>query len=230
MTNLSVYIAFMAGILSFFSPCVLPLVPSYVLYITGITLKDFSAKGKRTKIAIHSLLFILGFSSIFISLGATASLLGQLLSQYQEIIRIAGGLVVIVFGLYIMGVLKVPFLDLERRMNLKAKPAGYLGSFLIGITFAVAWVPCVGPILGAILVLASASETLASGVILLAFYSLGLAIPFLITSLLLNFVLGYLKRVEKYMGAIKIVSGLLLVLIGLLLLLNYFQTLVTFLV
>ena len=136
----------------------------------------------------------------------------------------------IVFGLYIMGVLKVPFLDLERRMNLKAKPAGYLGSFLIGITFAVAWVPCVGPILGAILVLASASETLASGVILLAFYSLGLAIPFLITSLLLNFVLGYLKRVEKYMGAIKIVSGLLLVLIGLLLLLNYFQTLVTFLV
>lgn len=230
MTSLSIYIAFTAGLLSFFSPCVFPLVPSYILYIAGITLKDFSARENRAKIFIHSLLFVLGFSVIFISLGATASLLGQLLSQYKETIRIAGGVIVILFGLYIMGVFRLQFLDLERRFSLKTKPAGYLGSFLIGVTFAAAWVPCVGPILGAILVLAGTAESLGSGIMHLIFYSLGLALPFFSTALLLNYALTYFKKIERYLGAVSFISGIFLVMVGILVLTDNFQSITNYLV
>ena len=228
MTNLSIFAAFIAGVLSFFSPCVLPLIPSYILYITGITLKDYSAAEGRIKAIIHSLFFIFGFSVVFVVLGATASLIGQALFQYKDLMRIFGGIIVILFGLYIMGILKLRFLDLERRLNLKSKPMGYLGSFLVGITFATAWVPCVGPILGGILVLASTAETISFGVILLSFYSLGLGVPFLLAALFLNFIVIHLNKVERFMSAIRMLSGALLIIIGVLLLTNYFQAIVNY--
>ncbi len=234
MINLSIYIAFIAGVLTFFSPCVLPILPSYILYITGVTFKDYSESTKQIEIRkltiINSLLFILGFSFVFISLGAMASLLGKLLFQYRDAVRIIGGAIIIILGLYIMGIFKLPFLSLERRFHLKSKPTGYLGSVVLGATFAAAWTSCAGPILGSILILASAAETLGYGILLLIFYSLGLAIPFFITSLGVNSALVYFKRIEKYMGSVSIASGVFLILVGLLLLTNYFQFVMDYLI
>jgi len=233
MIKPSIYIAFTAGVLSFFSPCVFPLIPSYIIYITGITLKDFSESGDRGRVrketVVNSLLFIFGFSLVFVSLGAAASLIGQLLFQYRDVIRIVGGVIIIIFGLYITGAFRLSFLDLERRFHLKVKPAGYFGSFLVGITFAAAWIPCIGPILGSILILAGTTRTLHSGISLLIFYSLGLGLPFFITSLVLNSALVYFKRIEKYMGLIAKISGIFLALIGILLLTNHFQSIITYL-
>ncbi len=234
MTNASISIAFIAGILSFISPCVLPLIPSYISYITGITLKDFSKNEDRAKIRkitiINSLLFILGFSLVFIAMGAAASLLGQFIFQYKNMIRIVGGIIIILLGLYIMGVFKLRFLDVERRFNIKTKPAGYLGSLLVGFAFAAAWIPCVGPILGSILLLAGTTETLGAGMVLLTSYSLGLGIPFFITSLAVNSALVYFRKIEKYMRLVTTISGVFLVLVGILILTNYFQSITTYLI
>ena len=233
MTNISIFVAFIAGFLSFFSPCVLPLVPSYILYVSGISLKDISEGGdKRSEtkaIIINSLLFIFGFSLIFILFGAAASLVGRVLYAYKDVIRIVGGALIIFFGFYIIGVFKFRLLDLEKRLSLKTKPSGYLGSIIIGITFAAAWTPCAGPIIGSILVLAGTQETLSSGVMLLIAYSFGLAIPFFVTSLAFNSALIYFKRINKYLGIIEKVSGFLLIVVGGLLLTNYFESIITYL-
>lgn len=229
MNNLSIFIAFISGLLSFLSPCVLPLIPSYIIYLAGISLKELEGGEKRVHVIINSLFFIAGFSLIFILLGATASLLGQLLYQFRGIIRIAGGIVVAAFGFYIMGILKLPFLELERRFHFKTKPAGYLGSFLVGVAFAAAWTPCVGAYLGSILLLASTSATLNKGIVLLSFFSLGFAIPFLLTSLLIDSMLNFIEKIKKFMGALEVVSGLFLVVVGVLILTNYFSSIISFL-
>ena len=228
MANLSILIAFTAGLLSFFSPCVLPLIPAYILYISGISLKEYQATRFQTKSFKHSLVFIAGFSLIFILLGATASLIGQVLIQFRELIRIVGGSVIILLGLYIMGVLKLPWLEREKRLDLKIKPTTYWGTFLVGVTFAVAWVPCVGPILAAILFLASTAATFWAGMGYLLAYSAGLAVPFLITTLVLSSALRFFKRIERQMKMITIVSGIFLVIVGLLILTNYFQAIITY--
>ncbi len=221
--------AFGAGILSFLSPCVLPVIPSYVCLITGMGLKELTSGADRAAVmratALNSLLFILGFSSVFMALGAGATVAGRALFEYREVFRIGGGILVILFGLFIMGLIKTDFLEMEKRIRLPFKPGGTLGAFLIGATFGAAWVPCVGPILGSILVLASNQSTFTSGILLLALYSLGLGIPFFISSLLLNAFLATYSKASRYLGAVTLISGLLLILMGILLLTGNFTAL-----
>jgi cytochrome c-type biogenesis protein len=222
--HISLFIAFAAGLLSFVSPCVLPLVPSYITYITGLTLEELTTqterKGVRAIIIANSLLFIAGFSIVFIAFGASASLVGQLLVTYQDFIRKLGGVLIVVFGLYVMGILKIKFLMAEKRMHLKSRPAGYAGSVLVGVAFAAGWTPCVGPILGTILVYASTTDSMLTGVELLSSYSLGIGLPLFITALAVDSFLNYFKKVRAYMYGISVASGIFLVLVGVLIYTN----------
>ena len=213
-------VAFAAGLLTFLSPCILPLIPAYISYITGISfdeLKEGQSREIRKKTLVHSLLFILGFSIVFITLGASASYLGRLLIAHQTLISRIGGVVVIIFGLYIIGVFKLDFLGKERKIELKMQKGSKVGSLLLGITFAAAWTPCVGPILGSILVLAGTRESMFEGMWLLSIYSLGIAIPFIISTLLINSFLSHFAKIRKYMSVVKFICGLLLILVGILL-------------
>ena len=223
--HLSYIVAFGAGFLTFLSPCLLPLIPSFIAYITGISFSDLKGAGKRSEVRnktiVHSLLFIMGFSVIFVLLGLTATLIGKALFQYQKIIRIGGGVLIILFGLYLMGILKLDFLAKERKFTVHAKGASFIGSFLIGVTFAAAWTPCAGPILGSILVLAGTKASVGAGAKLLSVYSLGIAIPFFLTSLLVNSFLANFKKLEKIMGVINIIGGIFLVTVGFLIATNY---------
>lgn len=217
-------IAFSAGFLSFISPCVLPLVPSYVSYITGLSLDDLSAakdlKQMRVIAIKNSLLFILGFSSIFMLLGASTTYLGQFFLSKQEIIRQIGGVLIILFGLYIMGLFKFAVLARDVRFHFKSRPAGYVGSYLIGIAFGAGWTPCVGPILGSILIYASTSGSVLTGIELLGVYSLGLGLPLLLASVGIQSFLVYFKKTAKYMNWISRASGAFLVLVGTLIFTN----------
>jgi cytochrome c-type biogenesis protein len=223
--NVSYIVAFVAGLLTFLSPCLLPLIPSFIAYITGVSfgdLKDGAKRGDvRKKTIIHSLLFILGFSIVFILLGLTATAIGKALFQYQNIIRIAGGVLIIIFGIYLTGALRLDFLVKERRLNIKVKGATYLGSFLIGVTFAAAWTPCAGPILGSILVLAGTKASIAEGAKLLTVFSLGIAVPFFLTALAINAFLEYFNKFKKIISVINIIAGIFLVIVGILLVTNY---------
>jgi cytochrome c-type biogenesis protein len=163
---------------------------------------------------LNSLLFIAGFSSVFIAFGASASLLGQLLITYQEYIRRVGGLLIIIFGLYLLGILNLNFLKMEHRYQFRNRPAGYLGSFVIGIAFAAGWTPCVGPVLGSILLYAGTTDSLLSGVMLLTFYSVGLGLPLFFTALGVDRFLAYFKEVRAYLWGVSTVSGVLLVIVG----------------
>lgn len=224
MKDVSFPLAFVAGVFSFLSPCVLPLVPSYVSFITGVSFEDLKEGTDRKKIRFltitHSLAFISGFSLIFIALGASSSAVGRFLFEYQEWIRIIGGILVIFFGFFVSGIIRLDFLTRERKFHVSGKPAGYVGSFVVGLTFAAAWTPCIGPILGTILLYASSHASAAYGFKLLSVYSLGLAVPFFLSSLMFNSFLSYSGRIRKYMRAIMIASGLLLIIFGILLLTN----------
>ncbi|HEC97211.1 MAG TPA: cytochrome c biogenesis protein CcdA [Nitrospirae bacterium] len=223
-TDISYSLAFFAGVLSFVSPCVLPLVPSYVSFITGISFEDLTNRTDRARIRFltmtNSLAFILGFSFVFILLGASSSAVGHILFQYQDGIRIVGGIIVIIFGLFIAGFLKLDFLMRERKFHLSGKPAGYIGTFVLGMAFVAGWTPCIGPILGSILLYASAKGSAIYGLKLLSVYSLGLAVPFFLSALALNTFLSYSKWLLRYMRVIMIISGLLLIVFGILLLSN----------
>ncbi|MBI4654897.1 MAG: cytochrome c biogenesis protein CcdA [Nitrospirae bacterium] len=213
--------AFLGGLLSFFSPCVVPLIPSYVSYITGISFDEFETGDKaliRKLTFINSLAFISGFSLVYILLGVFSSFIGYILSAYYDAIRIVGGIVIIFFGLYVMGVFKVKSLSAEHRLHVKSKPRGYLGSFVIGLTFAAGWTPCIGPILGTILLYASTSGSVWYGFNLLVIYSAGLGIPFMITALAINTFLSNYGVIRKYMKVVLILSGLLLITFGVILL------------
>jgi cytochrome c-type biogenesis protein len=225
--EISGLIAFSAGLLSFVSPCVLPLVPSYLTYITGVSFHELTDAGVKAKLrwvtVSHSLLFILGFSSIFILMGASASYLGQLLTEYQYWIMKAGGVLIIILGIQFTGIINLPFLQIEKRFELRKKPLGYLGSFLVGVAFAAGWTPCIGPILSTILLYASTSKSFTTGVLLLSIYSAGLGVPFLLSSLAFNSFLSAFEKIKRYMRVITIVSGLFLIGIGILFLTDTFK-------
>jgi len=213
--------AFGAGLLSFLSPCVLPLVPSYISYVTGLSLDQLQRSTEREEfrkaIMLNSLLFIAGFSTIFIALGASASLLGQWLFEYQEYLRKTGGVLVILMGFYVLGVFNIGWLARDTRLHFHARPLGYGGSFLIGVAFAAGWTPCIGPILGTILLYAGTSDTVLDGFTLLGFYSLGLGLPLFAAAIGLDRFLSHVKSIRRYMKPISVASGVLLVAVGILL-------------
>lgn len=222
--DVSFPLAFLAGIFSFLSPCVLPLVPSYISFITGISFKDLTVGADRKRIRYltitNSVAFISGFSSIFIALGVSSSAIGRFLFDYLDLIRIIGGILVIIFGLFIAGFLKLDFLMRDRKIHLSGRPAGYIGTFIIGMTFAAGWSPCIGPILGTILLYASTKGSAIYGFKLLSVYSFGLAVPFFVSALAMNSFLSYSIKLARYMRVIMIINGLLLIVFGIMLLTN----------
>ena len=225
MTEVNAFVAFAAGVFSFLSPCVLPLIPSYLSFVSGVSLEDMrgaqAAARVRTRVVLNSVAFIFGFSLVFVSLGASASFLGGLFLGYRNVIRLAGGLFVLLVGLYLVGVFKIALLERYLQINLKDKPAGYLGSVLVGITFAVAWTPCVGPVLGAVLALAGASGEVGRGIFLLLSYAAGLALPFFLSALAVNSFLQFSQRFRRYINAVHVMGGVLLIIVGILLITDY---------
>lgn len=226
MAELSVVVAFSAGLLSFLSPCVLPLLPSYLSLLTGMSVDRLrGAPESRVRVAAHAVAFIAGFSMVFVAMGASLSALGQFLLEYRDLIRRVGGALIVLFGLSVAGVLPLGWLGRSWQLPLRSRPAGLLGSWLVGVTFAVGWVPCVGPILGAILSLAAGSETVGAGVVMLGAYSAGLALPFFLASLALGAVLAATRQLRPYLPAVERAAGVLLVLVGLLVFTNQFTVL-----
>lgn len=209
------------GIVSFASPCILPLIPSYVSYITGISYDELVSRESRRKniniTLFHSLAFVAGFSLIFVLLGATASLAGTILSRHLDTIRVVGGVLIIIMGVFVMDVINIPFLQREAKVHLKTRPAGYIGTFLIGMIFGAGWTPCTGPFLGSVLTLAMTTETLGRGMTLLAFYSIGLGVPFVLSAVAISVFLSSFEKLKKHFKAIKITSGVILIAMGLLL-------------
>jgi cytochrome c-type biogenesis protein len=221
--NLGFFVAFAAGVLSFLSPCVLPLVPSYLGFLTGMTLEEMS--GRRRMAMIHALLFVFGFALIFVILGASATALGSALKYYQVWLQRVGGVLIIVFGLYAMGVFKFRFLQMEQRVHLDRKPIGYLGSVLVGMAFAAGWTPCIGPILGGILGMAATQGDVGRGMALLGAYSAGLAVPFLAAAWAMEAFLDWFQKFRKYLPWVMRASGLLLIFVGLLMVTGEFTRL-----
>jgi cytochrome c-type biogenesis protein len=235
--NVSLLAAFGAGLLSFISPCVLPLVPGYLSYISGLSLDEMRGTtvvagggtvavarqvGARRQVAVASLAFIIGFSLVFVALGAAASAIGQFLAERQAIFNRIAGAVIIVFGLHTMGVLRIEWLYQEKRVQTSRKPAGVFGAGLVGVAFAFGWTPCIGPILAGILALAGSQETVGQGVRLLGIYSLGLGVPFMATALMIDRFFGAMGRIRRHYHTVELVSGALLVIIGLLIFTNKF--------
>lgn len=225
--SLGLFIAFSAGLLSFLSPCVLPLVPSYVTFITGMNLEDLQ-RSRRTTM-IHATLFVAGFTLIFLALGAGATVLGQLMLRYRDVISRVGGVLIIVFGLYLMGVFNLSFLMKDTRLHLANKPLGYFGTLVVGVAFGAGWSPCIGPILGAILTMAANEADLSRGLTLLFAYSLGLAVPFIAAALMVDKFLAVFARVRRYMVWVNRVAGAMLVFVGVLMVTNRFTMLANWL-
>ena len=221
--GLGLFVAFAAGLLSFLSPCVLPLVPSYVGFLTGMTLPELT--GRRRVALVHALLFVAGFSLVFVLLGASATALGSALKYYQVWIARVGGVLVILFGLVCLGAVKLGLLEQERRMQLQHKPVGYLGSALVGVAFGAGWTPCIGPVLGAILSLAATSDSVARGMLLLGVYSAGLAVPFLLAAVAVDSFLEWFQRFRRFLPWVMRVSGVLLIFVGLLMVSGQFTRL-----
>lgn len=221
VTDVSIWATFIAGILSFLSPCILPLIPSYIFFLSGASAANADTV-KKQKIIIHSLLFICGFSLVFIMLGVTAGVLGQFLKENLYVVKKIAGVLIIIFGIHLSSVIQVNTLLKEKRWHFKSRPTGYLGSLLLGVAFAFGWTPCVGPILCSILAIAGTKETIWWGVLLLSVYSLGLAIPFFIVALSLKFFLKFFTKMKKHLPLISIISGLFLILIGIMMILDIF--------
>jgi cytochrome c-type biogenesis protein len=221
--SVGLLVAFGAGLLSFLSPCVLPLVPSYIGFLTGMTANEVTSR--RHLAVVHALLFIFGFSLVFILFGASATALGRALNFHREWIQRIGGVLIIIFGLICLDVIKLGFLQQEKRLHLESKPVGYLGSALVGMTFGAGWTPCIGPILGSVLGLAATEADLSRGVLLLSTYSLGLAIPFLLAALLLDRFFVWFQRFRRYMPWVQRVSGVLLIIVGILMVTGSFTRL-----
>jgi cytochrome c-type biogenesis protein len=232
--DVSYFAALFAGVLSFVSPCVLPLVPGYLSFISGVSLENAHTggalpDGTTRRVFLASIAFVLGFSTVFVALGASASSIGALLNEKLWILTKIAGVAVILFGLHTMGLLKINALYRQAQIDVKRKPAGPFGAFVVGLAFAFGWTPCIGPILGSILTLAAREGTVAQGASLLAVYSLGLGVPFLATSLAINQFFSAFKRVRKYYRWIEIVAGLLMIAIGVLLVADRFSVLARYL-
>jgi cytochrome c-type biogenesis protein len=226
--GLGVAVAFSAGLFSFLSPCVLPLFPSYISFITGMSVADLTADlsaAVRRRVLLHAVAFVLGFSMVFVALGASFSAAGQFLLDYRDVIRKIGGALIVIFGLYIAGVLKLALLGRTTQWQIREKPAGYLGSLAVGVTFAIGWTPCVGPILGSILSLAGTAETVGRGVGLLVAYSAGLGVPFLLSALALGPFLRFFKRYRPFIPVVERAAGVILVVVGVLVFTNYYAVL-----
>ncbi len=219
----------MAGLLSFFSPCILPLIPAYFSFITGLSLDELTENKAETrrKVILSTLFYVAGFSFIFILFGASASFLGGIASQYSWIVRYLGGGIVIVFGLHLLGLINIKALHFEKRLHVQEKPLHLMGVFVIGMAFGAGWSPCIGPMLGSILIVAGNQDTVIKGILLLAVYSAGLALPFLVLSFFIHSILDIMKRATKLITIINKASGILLIVIGLLLIFDKFRLLGT---
>jgi cytochrome c-type biogenesis protein len=231
MQEVSLFAAFVAGILSFISPCVLPLIPGYVSFVSGVTLDEMrgmatattvASPGTKRRAVIMSLAFVMGFSLVFVALGASATAIGTLLMDHLALLGKIAGVIIILFGLHMTGLLKIDWLYSEKRVQTNKKPAGFFGAILVGIAFAFGWTPCIGPILSAILFVAAGQETVGEGVQLLAVYSAGLGVPFIATSLAINKFLAASARIRKHYHTIEVVSGVLMIVVGVLIFTNKF--------
>lgn len=217
----------MAGLLSFFSPCILPLIPAYFTFITGLSLDELSLDNReiRKKVMLSTLAYVSGFSFIFILLGASASFLGGFMAEYTWLIRYLGGAIVIIFGLHLLGVINIKELNFERKIHLNQKPVHLMGTFVIGMAFGAGWSPCIGPLLGSILIVAGSQDTVVKGMVLLGIYSAGLAIPFILISLFINRLLDIMRRATRVISYINKISGILLIVLGILLITDRFRIL-----
>lgn len=237
-TDVTIWIAFVAGLLSYFSPCVLPLIPSYLTYISGVSFGDMKSADAsvqvRLTVVLHSLVFIAGFSAVFITLGGLAGLASASFQTYLRdglgIVQKIGGVLIFLFGIHLSGLFHFGMLLGEKRIQLRSKPAGFIGTFLVGIAFAAGWTPCIGPILGAILAIAAGSTGgVGRGIFLLTSYSAGLGLPFLISGLMFHAFLGFFDRFKKHIRIVEIVTGLLLMVAGVLLFFDMFTRIAGFL-
>jgi cytochrome c-type biogenesis protein len=227
-----VLFAMLMGVVSFASPCILPLIPSYVSYITGISFDDLvgpDARKKNMQAALrHSLAFVAGFTVVFVVLGATASLVGQLMTEHLGTIRVAGGMLLILLGFFVADIVPIPFLQRDAKLQLKHRPAGYAGTFLVGVIFAAGWTPCTGPFLAAVLMQAAQANTMGTGMVLLSFYSLGIGIPFILSAVAISAFLASFSRLRRHMKAIKVASGVMLIAMGMLLVTDKLTLLTSF--
>ncbi len=230
--ELGIGIAFAGGVISFFSPCILPLIPAYMSHLAGVSLKDLEgarSKGLQMQVFRNSAFFVIGFSFVFIALGSLLGLFGQAGAGFQIWLGRVGGTVIIVLGLHTIGLLSIPYLEVKHGMDYsRTRKASYFTSLILGGAFGVGWTPCVGPILAAIFVLAGTSASAAQGALLLTIYSLGLALPFLITGLFTGTVSKFIRSANKYFGVVNIVSGVLLIILGIVVFTNNFQRLIAF--
>lgn len=226
--QLGIPIAFVAGVVSFLSPCVLPLIPGYISMLSGVSMEELKAGGSAGaagRIFSNSVAFVLGFSIVFIALGASATAVGRFLSAERSVFNVVAGIIVIIFGLHLTGLLKIPFLYRESRINAGAPKRGLAGSFVLGFAFAFGWTPCVGPILAAILALAATRHAVFQGMFLLAVYSAGLAVPFLLTGAGVGRFIKFYGRFRRHLQVVEVASGVLLIAIGALMALNKFTLL-----
>jgi cytochrome c-type biogenesis protein len=228
MDSVSFAVAFLAGLLSFLSPCVLPLVPAYLGFITGMSLDEIQDMPSRRAVLVPALFFVLGFSLIFLMLGASATLIGQVFRQYQDWIARIGGVVIVVFGLHLLGVFRLTPLLREKRLHLASSPKGYIGAMGAGLAFGAGWTPCIGPVLATLLTWAMVRETMWSGMGLLVGYSLGLAVPFILVALGTGYFLKVSKKYRRLIPTMEKASGGLLILVGVLLLTGKFTALSAF--
>ena len=215
--------AFIAGLLSFLSPCVLPLIPAYFTFITGFSLEQLTQDHNtaiRKKVFLSTFSFVLGFSLVFITMGASASYLGGLMVTYKSWIRIIGGILIILFGIHLTGIIRIRGFDYEKRISIEKKPVHFFGTLIIGMAFGAGWSPCVGPLLGSILIIAGSQGTVWKGVVLLGVYSAGLAIPFIFISICINCILLFIGKLSKVLKYVNIVSGIILIIVGLILVSN----------
>ena len=225
--SVGIAISFAAGLLSFLSPCVLPLIPSYVTFVTGLSLEDVS-RARRIAL-VHSLLFVTGFTLIFLALGATASSIGRLLAYNREWVGRVGGAIVIVLGLYLIGAFNFAWFARERRLHVADKPLGYLGTVFVGMAFAAGWTPCIGPILGAVLTYTASAADLNRGLVLLLAYSLGLAVPFVLAALMIERFMHLFQKFRGFMVWTSRIAGALLIVVGVMMLTDTMRLLTQYL-
>ncbi len=228
--DVSIWAAFAAGVLSFLSPCVLPLAPPYLCYLAGVSLEELTdtatadARAASRRALLAAFIFVLGFSTVFVALGAGASAIGQLLREYLEILARIAGVVIIIMGLHFLGLFRIRFLLMEKRYQTSASPATLIGAYAIGLAFALGWTPCIGPVLASILAIAASEESVAKGAFLLAVYSAGLGVPFLLAAFAINGFLAFMRRFRKYLGVVEKLMGAFLVLTGVMFLTGAMQS------
>ena len=231
MAEISYFYVVLAGLLSFLSPCVLPIVPGYLCFLAGTSLDKIASgedASKERNVFYFALSFVFGFSTVFILLGASATLLSGLIYEYLDILRVVGGIIIIIFGIHFMQIIQLPFLNRDTRYQIESYRPGIVGSYVIGLSFAFGWTPCIGPILGSVLSIAASSETVTYGIVLLMLYSAGLGIPFLLAAYAIKGFMKFLSKIRNYIRVIEIFTGVLLVIFGILILTNRIQELAFF--